>query len=141
VANTLGGLTAIGSTFNYLDQNRTAGLVQQFSFDVQRELPHGIALEVGYIASRSKHLQPAPTGNGNMNINQVPTSYLSLGSGLNTAVANPFFGHGGTGVVGNATVAQAQLLMPFPEYSTIGSVTNPSHAKYDSLVIKAQKRM
>jgi hypothetical protein len=141
VANTLGGLTAIGSTFNYLDQNRSAGLVQQFSFDVQRELPHGIALEVGYIASRSKHLQPSPTGNGNMNINQVPTSYLSLGSALNTAVANPFFGHGGTGVVGNASVAQAQLLMPFPEYSTIGEVTNPSHAKYDSLVIKAQKRM
>jgi hypothetical protein len=140
VANTLGGLTAIGSTFNFLDQNRTAGLVQQFSFDVQQELWHGIALEVGYIGSRSRHLQPSPTGNGNMDINQLNPSLLSLGSALNTAVPNPFFGHGGAGVVGSATVAQAQLLLPFPEYSTIGEVTNPAHAKYDSMVVKAQKR-
>jgi hypothetical protein len=141
VGNTLGALTAIGSTFNFLDQNRTAGLVHQFSFDVQRELPKGVALEVGYIGSRSYHLQPSPTGNGNMDINQLPLNYMSLGSALNTAVANPFFGHGGTGVIGSATVAQAQLLLPFPEYSTIGMVTNPSSAQYDSMVVKAQKRM
>jgi hypothetical protein len=141
VGNTLGPLTAIGSTLNFLNQGRTAGLVQQFSFDIQQELPFGVALEVAYIGSRSSHLQPSPTGNSNMNINQVPTNYLSMGSALNTAVANPFFGHGGTGVVGNATVSQAQLLMPFPEYSTIGSVTNPSSAQYDSVVVKAQKRL
>jgi hypothetical protein len=141
VANTLGGLTAIGSTFNFLDQNRTAGMVQQFSFDIQRQLPKNIALEVGYIASRSHGLQPSPTGNGNMNINQLPLQYMSLGSALNTAVPNPFYGHGGTGVIGNATVAQAQLLLPFPEYSTIGEVTNPSSAKYDSMVVKLQKRL
>jgi hypothetical protein len=141
VANTLGALTAIGSTFNFLDQNRTAGVVHQFSFDVQRELPKGIALEVGYVGSRSYHLQPSPTGNGNMNINQLPLNYLSMGSALNTAVPNPFYGHGGTGVIGNPTVAQAQLLLPFPEYSTIGMVTNPSSAQYDSMVFKAQKRM
>ena len=140
VGNTLGASTAIGSTFNYLDQNRSAGLVHQFSFDVQQELPFNIALEVGYIGSRSFHLQPSPTGNGNMDINQLPVQYLSMGSALNTAVPNPFFGHGGTGVIGSATVAQSQLLLPFPEYSTIGEVTNPSKAQYDSLVVKAQKR-
>jgi len=141
IGNSLGALTAIGSTFNYLDQGRTAGMVQQFSFDVQRQLPFGVAFEAGYIGSRSNHLQPSPTGNGNMNINQLPTSYLSMGSALGAAVANPFFGHGGTGVIGSATVAQAQLLLPFPQYSTIGEVTNPSKAQYDSVVLKAQKRL
>lgn len=141
VGNTLGPLTAIGSTFNFLSQTRTAGLVQQFSFDIQQELPHGIALEIGYVGARSSHLQPSPTGNGNMNINQLPMNYLSLGSALNTAVPNPFFGKGGSGVIGNATVSQAQLLLPFPQYSTIGMVTNPSSAQYDSLIFKAQKRM
>ncbi len=141
VGNTLGPLTAIGSTFNFLNQSRTTGLVQQFSFDIQRELPYGIALELGYAGSRSSHLQPSPTGNGNMNINQLPMNYLSLGSALNTAVANPFFGHGGSGVIGNATVSQAQLLLPFPQYSTIGMVTNPASAQYDSLIVKAQKRL
>ena len=76
-----------------------------------------------------------------MNINQLPRNYLALGSALNTAVPNPFFGHGGTGVIGSATVSQAQLLLPFPEYSTIGMVTNPSSAQYDSMVVKAQKRL
>jgi hypothetical protein len=140
VGNSLGAATAIGSTFNYLDQGRTAGIIQQFSVDVQRELPMGIALEVGYIGSRSSQLQPG-TGNNNMNINQLATNYLSMGSKLNTAVANPFYGHGGSGVIGSATVAQSQLLLPFPEYSTIGEVTNPAKAQYDSMVVKAQKRM
>src|SRR5262249_42033785 len=114
----------------------------QFSADIQRELPFGIALEAGYIGSRSYDLQPSPTGNGNMSINQVPSQYLSLGSKLSTAVSNPFYGvPGAAGVIGNATVAQALLLMPFPQYSTIGMVTNPSSAQYDSVVLKVQKRL
>jgi hypothetical protein len=142
VGNTLGALTALGSTFNYLSQSRTAGLVQQFSFDVQQELPLGIALEVGYIGSRSTHLQPSPTGNGNMNINQLPMSYLSMGSALNNSVTNPFYGSPyAAGVIAAAKVSQAQLLLPFPEYSTIGQVTNPASASYDSLIAKVQKRL
>ena len=31
--------------------------------------------------------------------------------------------------------------MPFPEYSTIGIVSNQSNAQYDSMVVKAQKRL
>ena len=141
VGNSLGALTAIGSTFNYLDKGRTSGLIQQFSADVQQQLPFGIAAEVGYIGSRSAHLQPSPTGNGNLNINQLPSQYLSMGSALSASVNNPFFGHGGAGVIGSAKVSQAQLLLPYPQYSTIGEVTNPSSAQYDSLVAKAQKRL
>ena len=147
VGTTLGGLTGVGSTLSYLDQNRTSGIIQQFSFDVQRELPFGVAVHLGYAGSRSSHLQPAPTAgtsitsNGGMNINQVPGQYLSMGSQLAAAVANPFYGHGGSGVIGGATVAQAQLLMPYPEYSTVGMLSNQSYAQYDSLVLKAQKRL
>ncbi len=140
VGNSLGALTALGSSFNYLDQNRTQGIVRQFSADLQRELPFGVVVEVGYIGSRSSQLQPSPTGNGNMNINQVPSNYLSMGSALAAPVANPFYGHGGTGVIGAAKVSQAQLLMPYPEYGAIGAVTNPSSAQYDALDVKVQKR-
>jgi len=138
--NTLGALTGIGSSVNFLNQNRTAGVVQQFSFDIQQQLPWGIAGEIGYVGSRSSNLQPS-TGTGSYNINQVPDSYLSQGTALNNKVANPFFGHGGTGVIGAATVAQAQLLLPFPQYSTVNTVSNPAKAQYDSLVMKAQKRL
>jgi hypothetical protein len=142
VGNSLGALTAIGSTFNYFGQSAVSGLVHQFSADVQRELPYGIALELGYIGSRSHDLQPSPiSATPTLNINQVPVSALSVGSKLSSPVPNPFYQHGGTGVIGAANVAQAQLLLPFPEYSTIGEIANTSHAHYDSLVIKAQKRL
>jgi trimeric autotransporter adhesin len=142
VGNSLGALTAIGSSFNYLDQKRTAGLVHQFSADVQRQLPDGIVLEVGYVGSRSYNLQPAPTGNGNLNMNQVPTQYLSMGSKLSGSVPNPFYGSPyAAGVIGSKTVSQAQLLLPFPEYSNIGVVTNPASAQYDALDVKLQKRL
>ncbi len=140
VGNSLGASTGVGSSFNYIDQNRTSGLVYQYSVDIQRELPGHIGFEIGYVGSNSHHLQPSSTGTGSININQVPSAYLSLGSQLNQAVANPFYGNGGTGVIGSATVSRAQLLKPFPEYNTIGILTNPSYARYDSLIAKAQKR-
>ena len=109
---------------------------------MQRQLPGGIALELGYVGSRSHHLSPSSTAVSNMYINQVPTQYLSLGSALSQAVPNPFYGiPGAAGVIGGQTVARAQLLMPYPEYNQVIENTNPVHAQYDSLVVKAQKRL
>jgi hypothetical protein len=115
--------------------------VNQFSADVQHQFPFGIAAEIGYIASRSHHLLSASTATGALLINQVPTPDLSMGSALTQSVPNPFYGKGGAaGIVAGATVAHAQLLMPFPEYGAVTENTNPSHAMYDSMVAKAQKR-
>lgn len=139
--SSLGALTAIGGTFTFVDQNRTSGLVNQFSADIQRELPFGIAAEIGYVGSRSHHLLPASTAAAALFINQVPEQYMSMGSQLTQSVANPFYQHGGVGAVGSATVAQAQLLMPFPQYGAITENTNVAHARYDSLLLKGQKRL
>jgi hypothetical protein len=139
--NSAGPLTAIGSTFTFVDQNRTSGIVNQFSADIQRQLPFGIAAEIGYVGSRSHHLLAASTATSAQLINQVPTAYLSMGSQLTQSVANPFYQHGGAGVIGSATVAQAQLLMPFPQYGAITENTDVVHARYDSLIVKAQKRL
>ncbi|MCU1262169.1 MAG: TonB-dependent receptor, partial [Bryobacterales bacterium] len=139
VGNALGGLTGVGQNINFIDQNRTSGLVYQYSFDIQRELPYHIAFEVGYVGSDSHHLQASSTGNNYININQVPTAYLALGSQLNQPVPNPLAGNGG--IINSATVARAQLLKPFPEYGTVGIATNPSYANYNSLILKAQKRL
>ena len=141
VGASLGGLTGIGQNLNYLDQNRGSGLVHQFSADVQREVPGHIALQLGYVGSRSHHLQTSSVSNGLINVNQVPTAYLSLGSALLDKVSNPFYGHGGTGLVGAATVTRAQLLTPFPEFGSLNAATDFNHASYDSVALKAQKRM
>lgn len=137
-----GVLQQLGSTSYFPDQNRTGGLVQQFSADIQRQLPWGIALEVGYIGSRSSRLQFGSTNSTYLPINQVPTQYLSMGSALTGKVANPFYNLPNVGGFGTgATVSEAQLLMPFPEYSQVYEATNLGKAQYDSLILKAQKRL
>lgn len=142
VGNTRGGLTSIGSSINFIDQNRTSGIVYQYSFDLQRELYKGVMLEVGYIGSRSTGLQTSSTGAGAFNINQVPNQYLALGSALGTSVANPYFPlTAGQGVIGSRTTTQAQLLKPYSEYNAVNILTNPSSARYNSMIVKAQKRM
>ena len=106
---------------------------------MQRELPFGVAMEVGYVGSHSTHLTQATA---NININALNPALLSQGSALTATVANPFFNKGGAGVIGAATVSQVQLLLPYPTFSTINLQYNDSsHARYDSLVVKAQKRM
>lgn len=142
VGNTLGALTAIGSNFNFLDQNTTSGLVYQYSVDIQRQLPYNMMFEVGYLGSTSRHLQTSSTGNSTYDINQVPNQYLSLGSALGGAVANPYYPATiGRGIIGSPTTTLAQTLRPFSEYGNVNVATNPAHAQYHSLIAKAQKRM
>ena len=96
-------------------------------------------MEVGYVGSHSTHLTQATA---NININALNPALLSQGAALTATVANPFFNHGGAGVIGSATLSQVQLLLPYPTFSTINLQYNDSsHARYDSLVAKVQKRM
>ena len=137
VGNSLGYLTGVGSSLTSWFQGSQSPIVHQYSFDIQRELPWEIGLEVGYVGSLSRHLLPGNT----ININQLPDASLGLGSQLTQSVANPYFGKGGTGVIGGATVASNQLLRPFPEFSAVNVYNYAAHAKYDSFNIKAQKRL
>lgn len=137
-----GVLQQLGSTTYFADQNRTQGIVQQYSADIQRQLPWGVALEVGYSGSRSRDLQMGSTGTSYLPLNQVPTQYLSMGSALSAKVANPFYGLPNVGgVLAGSTVAEAQLLMPFPEYSQVYDSNTLGRANYDSMIIKANKRL
>jgi hypothetical protein len=136
---TLGDLTGIGQSLSIIDPNARSPRVQQYSIDIQRELPFGVAVEAGYVGSHSTHLTQATA---NININALNPALLSQGAALTQTVANPFYNKGGAGVIGAATVSQVQLLLPYPTFSTINYQYNDaSYARYDSLVAKAQKRM
>ena len=64
-------------------------VIQQWNFNLQRELPGNLVVEGGYTASKGNHLID---GEGSMTYNQLPSSFFSLGNSLNDLVANPFFG-------------------------------------------------
>jgi len=98
-------------------QGSKSPIVHQYSFDIQRELPGQIGVQIGYVGSRSRHLMPG-NGMNTANINQLPDQYLALGLGatdqLAAKVNNPYYGKGGTGVIGSQQVVYNQLLRPFP---------------------------
>jgi trimeric autotransporter adhesin len=140
VGSNLADRTGIGKALAIFDQNARAPRVQQYSIDIQRELPFGIAASIAYVGSRSTQLTQTA---GGININQVAPGFFNLGvAGLSAATANPYFGRGGSNGVAGATVNNAQLVRPFPSFGNITlNFADYNFARYDSMVVKAQKRM
>ncbi len=139
--NSAGALTGLGGqSFTIYDAKAQSTRVHMFSLDVQREVGAGFVLAGGYSGSITHDLIQ---GTPNININQLPDSYLSMGNKLNTKVANPFYGTaGGILNLASPTVTQAQLLLPFPEFGTISETgSDQNHARYNSFYVKVQKRL
>jgi hypothetical protein len=136
----LGALTGMGQALSIFDPNARSPRVHQFSLDIQRQLPFGVAVQLGYVGSRSNHLTQA---SANVNINALNPSLLSQATALSGSVANPYFGQpGAAGTIGSATINPVLLLLPYPTFSTINLIYSDfSHARYDSFVAKAQKRL
>jgi hypothetical protein len=141
--NTLGLLTGTGGNIGFIDPDKGAPRIQQYSFDVQRELPHNMSLTVGYVGSRGSNLGWGGTANTSININQLDPKYFALGTQLTQAVPNPFFGIPEAGSFANQTTIQrGQLLRPFPQFGNI-SMTQSTGAKslYHAAVFTVRRRM
>lgn len=108
----------------------------QWNFTVQHELKQGIALEVAYAGLRGLHLPQ-----GALQMNQISPQYLSLGSQLQQQVPNPFFGLIANGILSQPTVQRGQLLLPFPQYTSVPDVGGyVGKSVYHSLQVKVEKR-
>jgi len=135
-----GDATGLGIPLTIYDRNAKGTYIEQFSFDVQRELPSNIAVSVAYAASRSYHLM---LGTPDLNINQLNPRFFSLGTAaLSQSVPNPYYVAGGPGIIGSKNVSEAQLLRPFPAFGNINiRGSDQNKAQYDSFVLRAQKRL
>lgn len=152
--NTLGPLTSVGgplgslnSTSTLADFGRRFPLVQQYSFDVQQDLPGGINFKLSYIGAHSRNIINA------VNINQLPNSTLATaklnGTQLNASannVNNPYYatsinGFPATGQAANKTISLAQSLLPFPQFTSISVAESNGYSNYNSMAVKVQKRL
>lgn len=138
--NSAGLLTGVGNSVTTYDQNFHAPRVQQFSVDIERDLPGQIAIDVAYIGTRSKNLSPSPSGSIAVNINQLHPANFSLGAGLGDQVANPYYVAGGAGILGQPTVSRSQTLRPFPQFTSVNLFLSSAHADYNAFLLKAEKR-
>lgn len=139
VGNADGAAAGIGQSISFPDQFAASPRMHQFSFDVQRILPGNIVLTAGYVGSRSHNFL---LGTGTVNINQLTADQSKLGQSLFDLVDNPFYNKGGVGVIAAPQVQRAQLLRPYPQFGAVGLTFGDfNHARYDSLAVKAEKRL
>jgi hypothetical protein len=143
LGSTLGVLSGVGTTISFVDQHRTAPRVQQYSADLQRELPGAMALTISYIGARGDHLPLGGTVDAVVNINQLDPKYLALGASvLSQSVPNPFFGNPNAGPLSTqATLTRAQLLRPYPQFLNVQDrQVSEGVNRYNAGVIEWTKR-
>jgi len=87
------------------------GYVEQWNFDIQRQLPAGFFADVAYAGSHGVHLEQYST-----NVNQLPDTLWSQGVALTTPVTNNMRGNPNSSL-STATVAAGQLERPYPQYN------------------------
>ncbi len=146
--STLGALSGVGGAITAQTFGRRFPLVDQYSLDVEQQLPGGIALKVGYVGAHARNWGQS------VGLDQVPDSLMAsyapgganYGLSLSTKVTNPYYastvgGYPSTGVISNASIQQGQLLLPYPQFSGVTVVESNGTNRYNALDIKVQKQM
>jgi hypothetical protein len=128
--------TDIGQSVVGMSRTRRTAYAEQWNLDVQHTFPMHFLVDVAYAGSHGIHLY------GDYDANQLPDKYLSLGSQLISQVSNPFYGHISSGGLSGPTVAQSQLLLPYPQFTgvTIGDGSFYGASSYNALQVSATRR-
>ena len=141
----LGPSTGIGNTINAFDPANSglAPYLQQWSVNVQRQLPWNTFFQAAYIGNHAVHL------NGQLNpVSQPNPSILKFGSLLNANINDPAavsagltapYANYSTDLGGSATVAHT--LSPFPQYANVyNNFDLTGAAGYKGLQVSLEKR-
>jgi hypothetical protein len=140
----LGTMTFVGQAVSFFNPKPLTPYMQRWEFDIQRELPHRVLIDVAYVGNRGTHLEVT------RNLDALPNQYLSTTgsrdnatiSFLSANVANPFYGLLPTSApLATAVTNRAQLLLPYPQFTSISSTNNQGYSWYHSLQVKVEKRL
>jgi hypothetical protein len=145
--NVAGLLTGVSTGVTFVDPDRGAPRVHQYSVDLQRQLPGDMSIGLTYMGATGQHLTWGGTGAGGVNINQVDPKFMSLNNPggtnfLTQNVPNPFFGVAGAGSFATrATLPRNQLLRPFPQFGDVSMIHSTlARSQYHAGVIQLTKR-
>jgi len=135
-----GLLTGVGSDLEGVLQRDATPFSLQWNLDVQQKLPFGLIGDIAYVGNRGRQL--IQSGEGGMDLDQLPSSDLSLGSALNASVANPFYGSITTGSLAAQTTSREQLLLKYPQWLEMWPLREQGgNSQYDGLQITVNKRL
>ena len=127
----------IGQGVFAVDRDLGSGYVQQWNASLQRELTSNISLEAAYVGSKITHV-----GTPDTNLNQLTVEQLAQGASLLQRVPNPFFGTiPRSSSLGDPTIPVAQLLKPYPQYTTVSLYrNNVGTTLYNGFYVKLEQR-
>jgi hypothetical protein len=114
--------------------------IQQWNFNVQREMPGSMVFEVAYLGSKGTRLIDGESG---VVLNQLRPELQTMGTRLQNLVINPFFGiiTNTASTLSRSQVQQGQLLRPFPQYTGVTAFRKPhGFSIYHALTLRADKR-
>jgi carboxypeptidase family protein/TonB-dependent receptor-like protein len=120
-----------------VDRTLGSGYVQQWNVSVQRELTTHTMVEAAYVGSNITHV-----GIPDTNLNQLTATQLALGPALLERVPNPYFGIvPRSSSLGDPTLPVAQLLKPYPAYTTVSLYrNNVGTTRYHGLELSLRQR-
>lgn len=120
-----------------VQRNNGSGYAQQWNLSWQKTFGENWSVEAGYLGSKLTRL-----GVPDVNLNQLTLEQLALGSQLTRQVTNPFFGEIPANTsLGTPTIARAQLLRPYPRFTTVTLYRNNiGHSTYHSFQSRVEKR-
>jgi hypothetical protein len=137
-----GANTNLGQSISFFNPNLRNPYMQRWQLAVQRELPGNSVVELSYVGNRGVRQQIAK------NLDALPDQYLSTSpvrdqaaiNYLSAQVPNPFYPLlPGTSLSGT-TVARSQLLLPFPQFTSITYNTNQGYSYYHAMQTRFEKR-
>jgi hypothetical protein len=124
--------------------NPKYGYVEQYNFDIQRQLPGGFFADVAYAGSHGVHLEQYST-----HINQIGDNYIAQAAAqfaagqtptIGTQVGNPLAGSPLANLNGT-TITAGQLLRPYPQYNDVNLAGyGCCSSTYNSLQASVTKR-
>jgi hypothetical protein len=135
--SSLGLDTNAGLSITGTPPQQVVSYSEQWSLDVQRQLPGNFVATVGYVGNHGLHLYLP------YNYNELPDSDLSMGSALTATVANPFYGiiTNPTSPLSAKTVQQGQLLRPHPQFQNMtANLVSTGASNYEALQLSIEHR-
>lgn len=120
------------------DRQLGSGYAQQWNLAIQRELTNNLVFEIAYAGAKGTHI-----GLPDVNINQLTAEQLKLGASLLERVPNPYYGQiPRSSSLGDPTIPRAQLLKPFPRFTTVSLYrNNVGNTNYHALQMKLEQRL
>jgi hypothetical protein len=132
-----GADAGLGQGVFAVQRDNGSGYAQQWNLSLQKTFGANWSIEAGYLGSKLTRL-----GVPDINLNQLTAEQLALGSQLTQQVPNPYVGQvPANSPLGAPTIARAQLLRPFPRFTTVTLYRNNiGHSTYHSFQSRIEKR-